>query len=90
MGVLSALLRLPVSGPIGALTWIAAQIEAAARERMLDPARIEKALLLLERRLDDGEMSEAEFEAEETLLLDELANIRALRETEEQSRESEE
>jgi hypothetical protein len=79
MGPLASLLSLPVSGPLSGLGWIARQIAAAARQQMLDPKRIETALLLLERRLENGEIDEATFEAEEALLLEELAEIGALR-----------
>ena len=79
MGTLSTLLSLPVSGPLSGLGWIARQIAAAARQQMLDPKRIETALLLLERRLEDGQIDEATFEAEEALLLEELAEIGAMR-----------
>ena len=79
MGTLSTLLGLPVSGPLSGLGWIARQIAAAARQQMLDPKRIETALLLLERRLEDGQIDEATFEAEEALLLEELAEIGAMR-----------
>jgi hypothetical protein len=79
MGSLSTLLSLPVSGPLSGLGWIARQIAAAARQQMLDPKRIETALLLLERRLEDGQIDEAAFEAEEALLLEELAEIGAIR-----------
>jgi hypothetical protein len=48
---------------------------------LLDPTRIEPALLLLERRLEDGLIDEATFEAKEALLLEELAEITALRAT---------
>ncbi len=79
MGPLGTLLALPVAGPMGALTWLARQIENAARQEMLDPARIETALRALERRLDSGEIDEAAFEAEEERLLEELAEITRLR-----------
>ncbi len=79
MGPLSALLSLPVSGPMSGLTWLARQIEKAALQEMLDPARIETALLALERRLESGEIDEATFEAEEERLLEELSEITALR-----------
>jgi hypothetical protein len=77
VGPLSTLLALPVRGPIGALTWLARQVADAAMREMLDPVRIEAALLALERRLDAGEIDEAAFEAEETRLLEELAEMRA-------------
>jgi hypothetical protein len=64
---------------MGALTWLARQIENAARQEMLDPARIETALRALERRLDSGEIDDAAFEEEEERLLEELAEITRLR-----------
>ncbi len=79
MGPLGTLLALPVAGPMGALTWLARQIENAARQEMLDPARIETALRALERRLDSGEIDDAAFEEEEERLLEELAEITRLR-----------
>lgn len=80
MGPLGMLLALPVAGPMGALTWLARQIDNAARQEMLDPARIETALRALERRLENNEIDEAAFEAEEERLLEELAEITRLRE----------
>ena len=77
MGTLTTLLGLPVSGPMSALTWIARQIANAASQELLDPSRIETALLLLERKLEDGEIDEAAFEAEEDRLLQELAELRS-------------
>jgi hypothetical protein len=79
MGPLATILGLPISGPIGARTWIARQIANAAMQEMLDPDRIETALLLLERKLEDGQIDEATFEAEEDRLLQELAEITELR-----------
>ena len=85
MGTLTTLLGLPVSGPMSALTWIARQIANAASQELLDPSRIETALLLLERKLEDGEIDEAAFEAEEDRLLQELAEITELRAAEAQA-----
>ncbi|HQT76114.1 MAG: hypothetical protein B7Z80_05935 [Rhodospirillales bacterium 20-64-7] len=79
MDPLTAVLAFPITGPLGALTWIARQIANAAEQQMLDPARIETALRELERRLDDGRIDEPAFEAEEALLLAELEEIIAQR-----------
>ena len=79
MNPLATLLSLPASGPLGLLTWIARQVAKAAAQQLLDPGRIETALLQLERRLEDGVIDEATFEAEEERLLAELAEITALR-----------
>lgn len=76
---LAGLLAAPVTGPIGGLAWLARQIAASALDELLDPGRIEAALLALERRLEAGELDEAAFEAEEAALLAELADIRATR-----------
>jgi hypothetical protein len=79
MGPLGTLLSLPVGGPLSGLTWLARQIANAAVQEILDPGRIETALLLLERKLEQGEIDEATFEAEEERLLEELAEIGRLR-----------
>jgi hypothetical protein len=79
MGPLGGLLGFPVAGPVGALVWLARQIGQSAVRELLDPARIETALRALEQRLEAGEIDEAAFEAEETALLEELAQMRALR-----------
>ena len=79
MGPLSGLLALPVAGPIGGLVWLARQVAENAVRQMLDPARIEAALLGLERKLEAGDIDEAAFEAAESLLLEELAEMRAAR-----------
>ncbi len=77
MDPLTGLLTSPFLGPIGVVTWLARQVAEAAAQDMLDPGRIEAALLALERRLDAGELDEAAFEAEEAQLLDALAEMRA-------------
>ncbi len=78
MSILGSLIALPVAGPLGALQWIARQVAEQALQKMLDPARIEQALRLLERQLDNGEITEEAFEAEESRLLEELMEMRAI------------
>ena len=78
MSILGSIIALPVAGPLGALQWIARQVAEQALQQMLDPARIEQALRLLERRLDNGEITEEAFEAEESRLLEELMEMRAI------------
>jgi hypothetical protein len=79
MGAVGKLLGLPVAGPIGALQWLAQQVANAAWEQMMDPGRIQTALLALEQKLEAGLIDEAAFEAEEDKLLEELNEIRAAR-----------
>jgi hypothetical protein len=73
MGIFARTAGLPVVGPLRGLTWLARQIAAAAEQEMADPARIEAALLTLERRLNAGEIDDAEFEAQEAVLLASLS-----------------
>jgi hypothetical protein len=77
--MIGKLLALPVTGPLAGFGWIARQIAQAVDQQMLDPARIEAALMAAERRLEAGEIDEAAYEAEEAALLLELAEIRAHR-----------
>ena len=78
MSILGSIIALPVAGPLGALQRIARQVAEQALQKMLDPARIEQALRLLERQLDNGEITEEAFEAEESRLLEELMEMRAI------------
>ena len=79
MGLLKTLLGLPVTLPLNGIGWIADKVGEAAQSQWLDPARIEGALMRLERRLDAGEITEDEYEAAEAELLAELRQIRAMR-----------
>jgi hypothetical protein len=79
MGLLRALLTLPVSAPLAGIGWVAGRVAEAADQAWLDPKRVEGMLLALERRLEAGEITEAEFEAAEAKALEELAAIRAAR-----------
>ena len=76
MGLLK-LLILPVSLPIGGIEWLARRVEQAVDAQWNDPKRIESALMLLEGRLEAGEITEEAFEAAETDLLRELREMRA-------------
>jgi hypothetical protein len=77
MSMFGSTAGLPVVGPLRGLIWLARQVAAAAEQEMNDPARLEAALLALERRLTAGEIDEAAFEAEEAVLLARLASPRA-------------
>lgn len=76
--MLTALLGFPVSFPLLGVGWLARQIAEAALTEMLDPSRLEAALLVLERRLEAGEIDEPQFEAEEEELLAALTRMRAM------------
>jgi hypothetical protein len=77
MGIVSSVAGLPLTGPLGGLIWIARRIAEAAEQEMDDPARIEAALLALERQLEAGEIDAEAHEAREAELLAELDAMRA-------------
>jgi hypothetical protein len=60
--MLFKLLSLPVTGPLDAVQWIGAKIHEAAEAQLNDTDAIKRELVALEKRLESGELSEAEFE----------------------------
>jgi hypothetical protein len=72
MGTIDTLIGLPLIGPLRGLQWIARRIAEEAERELADPARIEAALLTLERQLEAGEIDEATHEAREAELLAQL------------------
>ena len=76
MNLLFKLLTLPVTGPLDVALWAARTIAERAEDVYYDEMPIREALLELELRLDLGEIDEETFEAEESLLLVHLQEIR--------------
>lgn len=72
MGLLTALLALPVAGPAKGAWWLVERLHEAALAERDDPSAIRAALARLERRLEAGEIDEEAYEAEEEILLDRL------------------
>jgi|SRR5690242_1791267 len=77
MGLLTDLLLLPVTGPTRGLIFILEQIREQADAEMFDQDAIEEELLALSLRHELGEITEAEFAAQEDDLLQRLNSIRA-------------
>ncbi|MBT2397126.1 MULTISPECIES: gas vesicle protein GvpG [unclassified Streptomyces] len=71
MGLLGELLLLPVA-PVRGTGWVLRQVVAEAERQYYDPSAIQRELSLLERRLEAGEIDEAEFDRREDELLDRL------------------
>ncbi|MCW7944102.1 gas vesicle protein [Streptomyces hygroscopicus] len=71
MGLLTEALLLPFAPARGSL-WVIRQVIAEAERQYYDPATVRAELALLERRLEEGEITEEEFDREEDALLDRL------------------
>ena len=67
--MLLKLLTLPVSGPIGGVTWIAEKILEQADSELNDLENLQKQLLALQMSFDMGDVAEEEFEEREEELL---------------------
>lgn len=75
MGLLTRLLTFPVSGPL----WVIEQIAEEAERRLYDEGAIRAQLSELEVAFEAGDISEAELEEAEDILLDRLREARARR-----------
>jgi hypothetical protein len=71
MGLLSEVLLLPFAPARGSY-WAIRQVVAEAERQYYDPATIRAELAQLERRLEAGEITEDEFDAQEDALLDRM------------------
>jgi Gas vesicle protein G len=82
MGLISGLLLLPITGPARGIQFILEQIQAEADAYMMDEGRLQAQLVNLSLRHDMGEISDEEYLAQETEILDQLDAIRASGEAE--------
>ncbi len=76
MSILGRILMSPVMGPIGGLVWIARTIEQQAHDEQWDESKVAGALTELEIDLDLGKIGVEEYEESETMLLQQLKEIR--------------
>ncbi len=78
--MLLRLLAAPVTLPMSGFRFILTQVAEMAERELLDEDRIREDLLLLQIRLDDGEITEAEYLDEEAAIMARLRAARAYRE----------
>jgi hypothetical protein len=69
MGLLRMILSFPVGPALASVGWVAGKVGEAAETAWRDPARLERSLRALEKRLEAGEIDEAAYEEAEELLL---------------------
>ncbi|MCF6525389.1 gas vesicle protein GvpG [Streptomyces sp. JJ36] len=69
MGLFTELALLPLA-PLRGTIWVAQRVTEVAEYEMYDPGVIRARLAALNEALENGDIGEAEFEAEEERLLD--------------------
>lgn len=78
--MLFKLLGLPISAPVGGFKFIMRTLADLAERELYDEGRIREEYLLLQLRLDEGEITEEQFVAEEKEIMARLRAARARRE----------
>jgi gas vesicle protein GvpG len=86
MTFLLDILLAPVTLPTKGVVYIFRQVAQEADKELNDPARIHASLLDLQQRVEDGELSTAEYEAAEAPLLARLDEIERRRTEDEEHR----
>jgi hypothetical protein len=81
MGLLTNLLLFPLMGPLHGMAFIAQQVQEAAEAGLLDEDQVQAELLSLSMQHAAGNISDDEYEAYETELLDILDAMRVYRES---------
>ena len=76
MGILGSILMAPVLGPIDGVLWLARTIEEQANAERWDEGKVTAGLQELELDLDLGKITIEEYETRETVLLQQLKEIR--------------
>lgn len=77
MGLLSNVVLLPVTGPVRGFRAILEAIQAEVEAQMPDQGQVQGKLMELELRHQAGQIDDAEYEAEQTRLLEEMTQMRA-------------
>jgi len=76
MGILGSILMSPVLGPIDGVLWLARTIEEQANAERWDEGKVTAGLQELELDLDLGKITIEDYETRETVLLQQLKEIR--------------
>ena len=76
MSLILDLLTAPVFGPIMGVKWLGEKMVEAAEGELLDEGRVRGQLLELQMRLEMGEITEEEYDKQETVLVERLNAIR--------------
>src|SRR5437588_10326827 len=80
MFLLDDILLLPLRLPVAGFNWIMKQVQTMANEELLDEQPWKERLIELQMMLEVGDITEAEYTAEEAKVFQALRDIRARRE----------
>lgn len=75
MGLLRSLLLLPLKGPMDGALWVTKKIVETAETEVNNPATLRKSLQMLEWDLMAGRMTEEDYDAAETEILQRLRGM---------------
>lgn len=78
--MLFKLLTAPLTAPLFGLTFVLGQVRDLAEREIMDVDRIREDLLLLQLRLEEGEISEEEYRDQEAEIMQRLRVARAYQE----------
>lgn len=76
MGFIFDMLTAPVLGPIRGIHWLAKTVKEQAEGEYFNEDRVRAELLELQAHFDLGEVSEADYDQQESMLLERLNAIR--------------
>jgi len=80
MGFLKHLLFWPVTGPAFLARFSLEKVQGVVRDEVTDDSRVKEGLLELQLRLELGEIDDEEYAREEARLMEELREVRRMRE----------
>ncbi|HEY4129506.1 MAG TPA: gas vesicle protein GvpG [Gemmatimonadaceae bacterium] len=80
MGLLSKVLFFPITGPVAGIRWSLNKVVQVAEEELTDDAPIKQELMELQMKLELGDIDDAEYVAQESVLMQRLREVRAWRE----------
>src|SRR6266568_4795252 len=78
--LLDDILLAPIKLPVAGFNWILRQVQTMANEELLDDQPWKERLIELQMMLEVGDITEAEYTAEEAKVFQALRDIRARRE----------
>jgi len=80
MGLVTKLLFFPVAGPVAGIRWTLGKVQRVVEEELTDDTPVKQELLELQMRLELGDITDEEYVAAESVLMQRLREVRAWRE----------